>query len=67
MASRRCSTEIHWYLESQELQLLGLGSRKLFAYAASQVHPIDNVISLRSASGVMSKPADICSIFSDEF
>ena len=36
VASRRCSTEIRRYLESQELQLLNIGSRKFFAYAASR-------------------------------
>ena len=67
MASRQCSTEIRRYLENQELRVLGIGSRKFFAYAARWLRPQDNIISLCSASGATSKPAYICSIFSDEF
>ena len=66
MASRRCSNEICRYLENQEQLLLGVGSRKFFAYAARRLYPQDNIISLCSASGVPSKPADICSIFRDD-
>ena len=67
VASHRCSSEIHLYFESQELRLLGSGSRKFFAYAARRLHLQDNVISLYSTSSIMSKPADICSFFSGEF
>ena len=66
-ASRRCRSDIRQYLANQENNLLKVGSRKFFYYAARQLHPQQCDIMLRTTSGLACNPTDICTILSAEF
>jgi hypothetical protein len=66
-ASQRCRAAVQHHLALQEEQLLSAGPRKFFAYAARQLHAHDACITLDTVTGHTSSPADVCSIFCDEF
>ena len=66
-ASRQYRKAARLFLANQENNLLQVGSRKFFTHVSHQLHQLQYICSLNTASDLISDPSSICSVFSEEF